>query len=235
MMNVLVGCEFSGIVRDAFTAQGHDAWSCDLEPTERPGPHIQGTVLDVLEQGWDLALFFPPCTYLCNSGARWWPQRQTEQQAALALVRTLLDAPIPRIALENPEGLLSRVVRQPDQIIHPWQHGHDASKSTCLWLRGLPCLVPTHFVEAPFMRCGACQQVFPSQYGFSDCPCLAGWTARPVYSNQCASGQSKLGGGRARARSRTYPGIAAAMASQWGTAYLRERDQYGTRAPLVAV
>ena len=84
-MNVLVGCEFSGVVRDAFTAQGHDAWSCDLEPTERPGPHIQGNVLDLLREGWDLALFFPPCTYLCNSGARWWPQRQTEQQAALAL------------------------------------------------------------------------------------------------------------------------------------------------------
>lgn len=141
-MRVLVGCEMSGRVREAFRALGHDAWSCDLLPSEQPGPHIQGDVLDILHDGWAMALFFPPCTFLCNSGARW--HSGTPQQAeALAFVRLLLDAPIPRICLENPEGRISTAIRKPDQLIHPWEYGEEEEKKTCLWLKNLPLLQPT--------------------------------------------------------------------------------------------
>lgn len=180
-MRVLVACEFSGIVREAFRAYGHDAWSCDLLPSEQPGPHIQGDVLQVLAKGWDLMIAHPPCTYLCNSGARWWAQRQEEQAEALALVRTLLEAPIPRIALENPEGKIGSAIRTHDQLIHPWEYGEEEEKKTCLWLKNLPHLQPTKLMAKREQKV---------------------WRM----------GQRK---NRGQDRSRTYVGIARAMATQW--------------------
>ena len=144
-MKVLVACEFSGIVRDAFKARGHDAWSCDLLPTEQEGQHIKGNVLDYLV-GWDLMIAHPPCTHLAVSGARWFKDKRQEQADALDFVRALLDAPIPRIALENPVSVISTKIRKPDQIIQPWQFGHGETKATCLWLKGLPPLTPTDVV-----------------------------------------------------------------------------------------
>ena len=146
-MKVLIACEFSGIVRDAFLRLGHDAWSCDLIPCESGGPHIQGDVRDVLGDDWQLAIFHPPCTHLAVSGARWFKDKQAEQAEALDFVRLLLDAPIPRIALENPISIISSRIRKPDQIIQPWQFGHGETKATCLWLKNLPKLVPTDVVE----------------------------------------------------------------------------------------
>lgn len=199
-MRILIACEFSGIVRDAFIARGHDAVSCDLLPSERPGPHLQRNVLDVLHQfDWDAMIAFPPCTYLCSSGLHWnrrVPGRAALTDDAVEFVRQLLSAPIPRIALENPIGCLSTRIRRPDQIIQPWQFGDDASKATCLWLKGLPPLVPTN--------------VLPG-----------GRRARRA--NQTASGQNRMAPSpsRGRDRSRTYQGIADAMASQW----MRQGDQ----------
>ena len=146
-----MACEFSGIVRDAFTAAGHYALSCDLLPSETPGPHYQGDVRDLLATGgggWDLLIAFPPCTDLAVSGARWWAHKGAERQrAAVAFARLLLDMPIPRIALENPIGRLSTAIRKPDQIIQPWHFGDPHTKATCLWLKGLPLLTPTDIVE----------------------------------------------------------------------------------------
>lgn len=181
-MQVLVACEFSGVVREAFLAQGHEAISCDLEPSERPGPHLQQDVREILHGGWEMLLAFPPCTYLCNSGARWWAQRQQEQQDALAFVNLLLDAPIRYIVLENPEGRISTAIRRPDQIIHPWEYGHGEEKKTCLWLKNCPLLQPTHLVSGREQRVW---RMGPSKH-------------------------------RSRERSRTYAGIAMAMAAQWG-------------------
>lgn len=146
-MKVLVACEYSGRVRDAFIALGHDAMSCDLLPTEAPGPHYQGDVRDVLADGWDLMICHPPCTHLAVSGARWFKDKQAEQADALEFVRLLLGAPIPRIALENPISIISSRIRKPDQIIQPWQFGHGETKATCLWLKGLPPLAPTDVVS----------------------------------------------------------------------------------------
>lgn len=146
-MRVLVACEYSGRVRDAFIAKGHDAMSCDLLPTEASGPHYQGDIRDVIEDGWDLMIAHPPCTHLAVSGARWFKDKQVEQADALAFVRLLLAAPIPRIALENPISIISSRIRKPDQIIHPWQFGHGETKATCLWLKGLPKLKPTDVVD----------------------------------------------------------------------------------------
>jgi hypothetical protein len=145
-MRVLIACEFSGIVREEFRKLGHEAWSCDLLDTERPGLHFVGDVRDLLSTGWDLLIAFPPCTYLAVSGARWFKQRLPEQDKALDFVRSLLDAPISRIALENPIGVISTRIRKPDQIIQPWQFGHGETKATCLWLKNLPKLVPTNIV-----------------------------------------------------------------------------------------
>lgn len=192
---MLVACEYSGTVRDAFRALGHDATSCDLLPTDTPGPHIIGDVRELLTPGrWDLMIAHPPCTYLCGSGLHWnkrRPGRDALTAEALLFVRDLLSAPVPMVALENPVGRISTAIRRPDQIIHPWQFGDDASKATCLWLRGLPRLTPTN--ELP-----------------------GGRKARRA--NQTASGQNKLGpsADRWKLRSVTYPGIAAAMAAQWG-------------------
>lgn len=190
-MRVLVACEFSGIVRDAFIARGHDAISCDLLPSEREGPHISGPVEVVLGEGWDLMIAFPPCTHLAVSGALHFKNKIKEQEDALSFVHRLLSAPIPKIALENPVGVISTKIRKPDQIIQPYQFGEDASKKTCLWLKGLPLLKPTCYVS-------------PNEKG--------------VWGNQTPSGQNKLGPSidRWKLRSRTYQGIANAMAEQWG-------------------
>ena len=146
-MRVLVACEYSGTVRDAFIAAGHEALSCDLLPTDNPGPHYQGDVRDVLSDGWDLMIAHPPCTHLAVSGARWFKDKQAEQAEALDFVRLLLGAPIDRIALENPVSVISSRIRKPDQIIQPWQFGHGETKATCLWLKGLPKLTPTDIVD----------------------------------------------------------------------------------------
>ena len=193
-MKILVACEFSGTVRDAFAAQGHDAWSCDLLPSERPGQHYQGEVEDIIEEGWDLMIAHPPCTFLCSSGLHWnkrRPERAVQTHEAMLFVFSLLDAPIPMIALENPIGCISSNYRKPDQIIQPYQFGHPESKATCLWLKGLPVLIPTNILTKPDSG---------------------------RWDNQTASGQNKLtpSADRWKERSRTYQGIADAMAAQWG-------------------
>jgi len=197
-LRVLVSCEYSGTVRDSFLRLGHDAMSCDLLPTDVPGPHYQGDVRDILHDGWDLLIAHPPCQYLCSSGLHWnkrRPERAALTEEALDFVRLLLDAPIPRIALENSVGCISTRIRPPDQVIQPWMFGEDASKATCLWLKGLPPLQATK--ECP--------------------PRLV--NGKPRWANQTDSGQNKLGPSedRWKIRSKTYAGIAAAMASQWST------------------
>ena len=194
-MRVLVGCEYSGVVRDAFRARGHDAWSCDLLPCESdPRWHIQGDVLKLLDGSWDLAIFHPPCTYLSSSGMHWTTRGLRDPQLtedALAFVAALLRAPISRIALENPVGAISTRIRKPDQIIQPWWFGDDASKKTCLWLKNLPLLQETNRLPGD---------------------------AKTRRANQTRSGQNKLGPSpdRWKERSKTYAGIANAMAEQWG-------------------
>jgi hypothetical protein len=147
MMKVLVACEYSGTVRDAFLRAGHDAMSCDILPTDSAGPHYQGDVRDILGDGWDLMIAHPPCTHLAVSGARWFKDKVTEQAEALDFVRLLMNAPIERIAIENPVSIISSKIRKPDQIIQPWQFGHGETKATCLWLKNLPKLTPTNIVE----------------------------------------------------------------------------------------
>ena len=181
-MRVLVACEFSGIVRDAFLNKGHEAISCDTEPTERPGPHYQGDVRKILDKGWDLMIAHPPCTHLAVSGARYFKDKVKEQFDALDFVKELMEAPILSICIENPISIISTRIRKPNQIIQPWMFGHGETKATCLWLNGLPMLVPTDIVpgrEALVHRMG---------------PSPDRW----------------------KNRSRTYTGIAKAMADQWG-------------------
>lgn len=153
-MRILVACEFSGVVREAFAALGHEAWSCDLLPTELPGNHYVGDVRDILNDGWDLMIAHPPCTDLAISGARWFPEKRADgrQQAAIDFFMMLANAPIERIAVENPICIMSRVWRKPDQIIQPWQFGHGETKSTCLWLKNLPLLQPTNIVDGRYQR-----------------------------------------------------------------------------------
>ncbi len=146
-MKIIIGCEFSGIVRDAFLAKDHDAWSCDLLDTEVPGPHIKGNLLDILDQDWDMAIFHPPCTHLAVSGSRWFKDKQVEQQEALEFVRNLMECNIAKWALENPISIISSHFRKPDQIIQPWMFGHGETKATCLWLKNLHKLIPTNIVE----------------------------------------------------------------------------------------
>jgi len=184
-MKVLVACEFSGIVRNAFIARGHDAWSCDLLPSEKPGNHIQGDAIEAAySDDWDLMISHPPCTHLAVSGARWFKNKRQEQEDALDFVKVLMAAPIHKIALENPVSIISSRIRKPDQIIQPWMFGHGETKATCLWLKNLPKLVPTDIVEG---REGKIWKMQPSKTRWMD-------------------------------RSRTYQGIAEAMADQWGCA-----------------
>lgn len=147
-MRVLIACEFSGIVRDAFAVRGHDAWSCDLLPSETEGRHIQDDIIKRLTwTHWDLMIAFPPCTHLCVSGARWFKDKQEEQAGAIEFFRMLAGAPIDKICIENPIGIMSTKWRKPDQIIQPWQFGHGETKATCLWLKNLPKLTPTNIVS----------------------------------------------------------------------------------------
>jgi hypothetical protein len=180
-MKVLVACEFSGTVRDAFAKRGHYAMSCDLLPTEMDGMHYEGDVRGLLDKEWDLMLAFPACTHLAVSGARWFKDKQVEQAEALDFVRLLMDAPIPKIAIENPVSVISSHIRKPDQIIQPWMFGHGETKATCLWLKSLPKLVPTNVVEG-----------------------------REARVHRMPPGPNRW-----RERSRTFQGIADAMAEQW--------------------
>lgn len=183
---ILVACEFSGIVRNAFSSEGWDAYSCDFIPSEQSGKHLQCDVRSVISDNWDLMIAHPPCTHLAVSGARWFHLKQKEQAEALDFVRLLLNAPIKHIALENPVSIISTRIRKPDQIIHPWQFGHGETKTTCLWLKNLPLLKPTNIVDGREQRI---------------------WKLPP------SSDRWKI-------RSRTYEGIAQAMAKQW-TEYLK--------------
>lgn len=220
-MRVMIACEYSGRVRDAFIARGHSAMSCDILPSDAPGPHYQGDVRDVLGDGWDLVVAHPPCTYLSVSGMHWTKRGLRDPKLtedALDFVRLLLDAPCQRVAVENPVSVISSRIRRPDQIVQPWMFGHDASKATCLWLRGLPKLVPTDVVEPRLVCCGV---ELPPGVGKRGCAnCNGDKEARPRWGNQTASGQNRLGPSpdRWKIRSATYEGIAAAMAAQWGAA-----------------
>ena len=154
-LKILVGCEYSGKVREALRVMGHDAWSCDLLPADDNSPyHIQGDILEVLDDGWDMLICFPPCTDLAVSGARWFKEKQADgrQQASIDFFMKMVNAPIPRIAIENPIGIMSTQYRKPDQIIQPWQYGHGETKATCLWLKGLPKLEATDIVEGREQR-----------------------------------------------------------------------------------
>ena len=182
-MKVLIACEFSGIVREAFKAKGHYAYSCDLLPTEIPSVnHIQDNVLNVINNNWDLMIAHPPCTHLAVSGARWFKDKVQEQKDALNFVKALMNAPIEKIAIENPISIISSKIKKPSQIIQPWQFGHGETKATCLWLKNLPLLLPTEIVEGREARIHK----------------------MPPSAN------------RGKERSRTYIGIAKAMAEQWG-------------------
>jgi site-specific DNA-cytosine methylase len=182
-MKVLVACEYSGIVRDAFNALGHAAVSCDLLDSEAEGEHVKGDVRYLLHYGWDLMIAHPPCTHLAVSGARWFKEKEQEQKESLEFVRMLMQAPIPRIAIENPVSIISSHICKPDQVIQPWMFGHGETKATCLWLKNLSPLTPTNIVEGREQRI----HLMPP------------------------------GPDRWKERSRTFAGIAAAMASQWGT------------------
>lgn len=196
-MKVLIACEYSGRVRDAFIKQGHEAMSCDLLPTDSPGPHYQGDVLDVINDGWDLMIAHPPCTYLSVSGMHWTTRGLRDPKLtedALDFVKILLNAPIQKIALKNPISIISSKIRKPSQIIQPYEYGHDASKKTCLWLKNLPLLKPTEFIEPKIVN------------------------GKKIWGNQTNSGQNKLAPSKDRwkIRSETYLGVAEAMAQQWG-------------------
>lgn len=197
-MRVLVACECSGVVRDTIARMFPfvDVWSCDLKDSETPGKHITGDVLDVLGERWDVMIAHPPCTYLCSSGLHWnkrRPERAEQTEAALEFVRRLMAAPVPRIAIENPIGCISTRIRKFDQVIQPYDFGEDASKATCLWLQRLPQLKRTRYVEPRWVN------------------------GKPRWGNQTDSGQNRLGPSERRSaeRSRTYQGIADAMAEQW--------------------
>lgn len=197
-MRVLVACEFSGIVRDAFAARGHDVWSCDLLPTERPGNHIQDNILTILNDKWDLMIAHPPCTYLTCTGNKWFkpefkgrfPNREQQREDALIFISQLLAAPIHKIALENPIGIISSRIRKPDQIIQPFQFGHAERKSTCLWLKNLPLLTPTKIVK-PIIKYAKSGRGMSAYHWIN---CKDKW----------------------KFRSRTFLGIANAMSEQWG-------------------
>lgn len=190
-MRVLVACEYSGTVRDAFSALGHDAWSCDLLPTDSPGNHHQGDVADIINDGWDLMIAHPPCTHLSISGSRWFKEKAKEQAEALEFVRFLMACKIPAWAIENPISIISTQIRQPDQYIHPWQFGHGETKKTCLWLKNLPPLMPSLVVSG---RENRIHKMSPSP-------------------------------DRWKERSKTYSGIAAAMADQWGSSVVNQKNE----------
>jgi len=200
-MRVLVACEYSGTVRDAFAALGHDAWSCDILPTDVPGNHIQDDVMTVIHEGWDLMIAHPPCTYLTVTGNKWmkpefasrFPDRPRQRNEAVEFFMALMNAPIEKIAVENPVGVMSSIYRKPDQYVQPYQFGEPHSKKTGLWLKGLPLLVPTKIVEPEFYT-------------------YANGKRDPMW-HVISSGLPPHE--RMKYRSKTYQGIADAMAKQW--------------------
>ena len=221
-MKVLVACEFSGIVRDAFRAKGHDAWSCDLLPCDSDDTwHFQQDVLEILyDDCWDMLIAHPPCTYLANSGVSWLHKKEGRWQKmveAAIFFRTMLCADIKKICVENPvmhKYALEHIGQKHSQTIQPYQFGEDASKRTCLWLKGLPLLESTGWADWKHYRC-RCGAIFEAELGKYGC---CDWAAKPLWGNQTKSGQNKLppSKDRAKLRSITYPGIAKAMADQWG-------------------
>ena len=226
MSRVLIACERFGVIRDAFIKAGHDAMSCDLVDTAVPGPHYTGDVRDILDDGWDLMIAHPDCTYLCSSGLHWnhrVPGRAQLTEEALDFVRLLMAAPISRIAIENPMGRIGTAIRKADQTIQPYEFGDNASKRTGLWLKNLPLLKPTGFVE-PRLVCQDCKFVFA--YGHHKCLKCGSHRYLPRWDNQTDSGQNKLGPSddRAMLRAKTYQGWADAMADQWGC-ILKEDDE----------
>lgn len=202
-MKILIACEYSGAVRDAFIKQGHDVMSCDLLPTDSSGPHYQGSVFDVINDGWDMMIAHPPCTYLAVSGNRWLynkdksrnEERWKNREEGLDFVRALMNAPIEKIAIENPVSCISSEIRKPDQIIQPWQFGDEAQKTTCLWLKNLPKLKPTKIVGKGEIV------TFKSGKRMSKWMCEAFRLPKAE---------------RQKLRSKTFQGIADAMADQWG-------------------
>ena len=202
-MRVLVACEYSATVRDAFLARGHDAWSCDILPTTGdPGRHIEGDALAVLDGGWDLIVAHPPCTHLAASGAQYWPEKRADgrQQAAIDFFLAIYNAPCPRVAVENPVGVMGTVFRKADQIVQPWMFGDPFNKKTCFWLRGLPALTPTNIVE-PTHNWGT------NSY-------RSGSRKKSALPSLKWSGHD---------RSKSFAGIAEAMAEQWGRAVAAEQ------------
>ncbi len=213
VLRILVACEFSGIVRDAFTKRGHDAWSCDLIPTESPGNHIQDDILNVLDQEWDMMIGFPPCTYLTITANKWLKdqperksgalvgyKRRAAREKAIKFFLALFNSNIPLIAIENPIGCLSRVFRKPNQIIQPFQFGHQERKATCLWLKNLPLLHSTNIVE-PISYIANGKKYSPTHYN----------SKRSLNRLDCLP----PGKERSKLRSKTFQGIANAMADQW--------------------
>jgi hypothetical protein len=190
-MRVLIACEYSGAVRDAFIAKGHDAMSCDLLPTDAPGPHYQGNVLDIINDGWDMVIAFPPCTHLAVSGAKHFAAKRADgrQQEGIDFFNLFTSLNVQRVCIENPIGIMSKLYRKPNQIIQPWMFGDKAQKSTCLWLKGLPTLVPTNIVDKGEFYISPSGKKLPKWYS----------------DNKSA-----------KVRSKTFQGIANAMADQWG-------------------
>jgi hypothetical protein len=190
-MKILIACEYSGVVRDAFIAKGHDAMSCDLLPTDAPGPHYQGDVLDIIKDGWDMVIAFPPCTHLAVSGAKHFAAKRADgrQQEGIDFFNLFTNLDVERVCIENPIGIMSKLYRKPNQIIQPWMFGDKAQKSTCLWLKGLPTLVPTDIVDKGEFYISPSGKKLPKWYS----------------DNKSA-----------KVRSKTFQGIANAMADQWG-------------------
>lgn len=202
-MKILIACEYSGTVRDAFIKAGHEAMSCDLLPTDVPGPHYHGSVFDIIDKGWDMMIGHPPCTYLTVTGNKWFkpefkhrfPDRHKQREDAIAFFKSMFECNIPRICLENPVGILSSVYRKPTQYVQPWQFGDPHSKKTGLWLKNLPELVPTKIVEPQF-------------YIYKDGRKDPIWHVESMRMKPLE---------RMKYRSKTFQGIADAMAAQWGT------------------
>ena len=195
-LKILIACEFSGTVRDAFIRGGHNAMSCDLEATESAGPHYQGDVMDIINNGWDMMIAFPPCTHLAVSGARHFEKKRADgrQQQGIDFFLKMVNASIPKIAVENPIGIMSSIYRKPDQIIQPWEHGHEVTKSTCLWIKGLPLIKPTNIVSKG--------KIWVAKSGKQ----MSQW----YYDTSCLNPKE-----REKMRNKTFQGIADAMATQW--------------------
>ena len=213
-MRVLVACEYSGRVRDAFIARGHDAISCDLLPSDTPGPHYQGDVIDLFDRQWDMVIAFPPCTDLSLAGARFWKAKQADgrQQAAARFFMDMVNAPAKRVAVENPRGIMTKLYRPPDQVVEPWWFGDPFRKKTCLWLRGLPLLEADHTLDdyPELTRAASGGGSWRTDKGLTTAVSGGTGTNRTSWYEDSEGRKN-----RAKVRSRTFPGVARAMADQW--------------------